>query len=247
MDLGLEGRLCVVTGGTHGIGAATARMLAQEGARVLTVARRDADLEVDVTDPAAPERVLAACAGEPPWALVNGAGGSGARPLDELSDEDWQRQWELHVMGPMRLMRLLAPRMADAGGGRIVNVASSSGKRPSQRLDASYSVTKSAQLSLSRVFADAFAGRGVLINAVAPGAVEGESWTSPGGLADEIAERTGKSRAEVLEANRARLPVGRMGTDEEIAAVIVFLCSMSASNVAGAAWSVDGGSVQSIV
>jgi 3-oxoacyl-[acyl-carrier protein] reductase len=246
MDLGLDGRLCVVTGGTRGIGAATARMLAQEGARVLTVARSGADVEVDVTDPSAPERVLAAC-GEAPWALVNGAGGSRARPIDELADEDWQRQWELHVMAPMRLMRELAPRMADAGGGRVVNVASSSGKRPSQRLDASYSVTKSAQLSLSRVFADAFASRGVLVNAVAPGAVEGESWTAPGGLADEIAERTGTTAAEVLEANRARTPVGRMGTDDEVAAVIVFLCSRLASNVAGAAWSVDGGSVQTIL
>jgi 3-oxoacyl-[acyl-carrier protein] reductase len=246
MDLGLDGRLCVVTGGTRGIGAATARMLAQEGARVLTVARSGADVEVDVTDPSGPERVLEAC-GETPWALVNGAGGSRARPLEELPDEEWQRQWELHVMAPMRLMRAIAPKMADAGGGRVVNVSSSSGKRPSQRLDASYSVTKSAQLSLSRVFADTFAAQGVLINAVAPGAVEGDSWLAPGALADEIAERTGKSRAEVLEANRTRLPVGRMGTDDEIAAVIVFLCSALASNVAGAAWSVDGGAVQTIV
>jgi 3-oxoacyl-[acyl-carrier protein] reductase len=242
MNLGLEGRVCVVTGGTRGIGAATARMLSQEGARVLTVARHGADVELDVTAPDAGERLLEACP-ERPWALVNNAGTSQARGLEELSDADWQEQWELHVMAPMRLMRAFAPAMAAAGGGRIVNVGSSSGRRPSRRLDAAYSVTKAAQLSLSRVFADAFAGQGVLVNAVTPGAVEGELWTEEGGLADQIAARSGSSREEVLAATRSSPPLGRLGTDDEIAAVIVFLCSERASNVTGAAWSVDGGSV----
>jgi 3-oxoacyl-[acyl-carrier protein] reductase len=246
MDLELEGRVCVVTGGTRGIGAATARMLAQEGARVLSVARRDADLELDVTAPDAAERVLAACDGTP-WALVNNAGGSRARPLEELTDADWQHQWELHVMAPMRLMSALAPAMAEAGGGRIVNVSSSSGKRPSRRLDASYSVTKAAQLSLSRLFADAFAARGVLVNAVAPGPVESPAWVGEDGLADEIARRTGSTPDEVLAATGGGIPIGRMGREEEIAAVIVFLCSERASDVVGAAWSVDGGTMQSII
>jgi 3-oxoacyl-[acyl-carrier protein] reductase len=144
-------------------------------------------------------------------------------------------------------MRALAPAMADGGGGRIVNVASSSGKRPSRRLDPSYSVTKAAQLSLSRLFADNWSGRGVLVNAVAPGPIEGESWTADGGLADQLAERAGRTRQQVLEETAAGLPIGRMGTDEEAAAVIVFLCSQLASNVTGAAWSVDGGSVPIIV
>ena len=246
MNLGLEGKICVVTGATRGIGAATARMLSQEGATVLSVARRGADLNLDVTARDADQRVLAACSSAP-WALVNAAGTSRARPLDELSDGDWQQQWELHVMGPMRLMRALAPVMAEAGGGRIVNVASSSGKRPSSRLDASYSVTKAAQLSLSRVFADAWAARDVLVNAVAPGPVKGGSWTKAGGLADQLAARTGKPRDEVLEATGTGLPRGRMGTDDEAAAAIVFLCSEPASNVVGAAWSVDGGSVPTIL
>ena len=240
MNLGLEGRVCVVTGGTRGIGAATARMLSQEGARVLTVARRGADIELDVTVPDAGERVLEACP-EPPWALVNNAGTSQARALEDLTDADWQEQWDLHVMAPMRLMRALAPAMAEAGGGRVVNVSSSSGRRPSGRLDACYSVTKAAELSLSRVFADAFAARGVLVNAVAPGAVEGELWTGEGGLADQIAARTDSTREDVLAATRTGPPLGRMGTDDEVAAVITFLCSERASNVAGAAWAVDGG------
>jgi len=245
VNLGLEDRVCVVTGATRGIGAATARMLAQEGARVLSVARSGADVEVDITDPGAGERVLAACPA-PPWALVNAAGWSGTRSLDELTDADWQEQWELHVMAPMRLMRVLAPAMAENGGGRIVIVSSSSGKRPSGRLDASYSVTKAAQLSLSRVFADAWAARGVLVNAVTPGPIEGKTWTGEGGLAEQLAERSGKTREEILEATAAGTPLGRMGTDEEVAAVIAFLCSALASNVAGAAWSVDGGSVPTI-
>jgi 3-oxoacyl-[acyl-carrier protein] reductase len=246
VNLGLDGKVCVVTGATRGIGASAARMLSQEGARVLSVARRGADLELDVTAPDAGERVLEACPG-PPWALVNAAGTARARPMEELADADWQEQWELHVMGPMRLMRALAPAMAEAGGGRIVNVASSSGKRPSGRLDACYSVTKAAQLSLSRVFADAWAGRAVLVNAVAPGPIEGESWTGGGGLADQLAARSGGTREEVLEATGSGLPRGRMGTDDEVAATIVFLCSERASNVVGAAWSVDGGAVPTII
>ena len=248
----MKDRACIVTGGSRGIGLAVARMLAQEGARVLRVARgaegEDA-LALDVTRPDAAERVLAACEERlgPPWALVNGAGTTRARPLEELPDEAWQEQWEVHVMAPMRLMRAVAPRMAESGGGRIVNVCSSSGKRPSSTLDAAYSVTKAAQLSLSRVFADTFAARGVLVNAVAPGPVETPLWVGEGGLADEVARRQGTTRDEVLASTRGKAPVGRMGSEREVAAVVAFLCSEAASYVAGAAWSVDGGTVASIV
>jgi 3-oxoacyl-[acyl-carrier protein] reductase len=240
MELGLEGRVCVVTGGTRGIGAATARMLAAEGATPITVARRGADVELDLTAPDAGERLLAACP-EPPWALVNNAGRTGTRTLDELTDEDWNEQWELHVMAAMRLMRAFAPAMAGAGGGRIVNVSSSSGRRPSQTLDPAYSVTKAAQLSLSRLFAERWADQGVLVNAVLPGPTDTPLWLAEGGLADQVAARTGRSREEVLESTHAKARTGRMGREDEIAAVIVFLCSEHASNVVGAAWSVDGG------
>jgi 3-oxoacyl-[acyl-carrier protein] reductase len=182
----------------------------------------------------------------PPWAVVNNAGASRVRALEDLTDEDWRAQWELNVIAPLRLMRAAAPGMAARGGGRIVNVCSSSGKRPSLT-NAAYSVTKSAELSLSRAFADAYAGSGVLVNAVAPGMTETSLWTVAGGLADQHASARGVSRDEALEALRAKIPLGRFGTDEEIAAVVAFLCSEPAGFVTGAAWSVDGGSVPIII
>jgi 3-oxoacyl-[acyl-carrier protein] reductase len=265
VDLGLSGRACIVTGASRGIGLATARALAGEGARVLLLARDEAALAeaarscaeaggeaaalaVDVTEPEAGDRAVSAC--EEHFGavdvLVNNAGMSRVVPLDELTDADWQEQWDLHVMGSLRMMRAAAPRMAERGWGRIVNVCSSAGKRPSST-NVAYAVSKAAQLSLSRAFADAYAARGVLVNAVAPGAVESPLWMGDGGLADQVAERQGGDRQEALDATRAKIPLGRFGTEEEIAAVVAFLCSERASDVAGAAWSVDGGSVPTIV
>jgi 3-oxoacyl-[acyl-carrier protein] reductase len=150
-------------------------------------------------------------------------------------------------MGPMRLMRALAPGMAERGWGRIVNVSSSAGKRPSLT-NASYSVGKAAQLSLSRVFADTYAPRNVLVNAVAPGAVASPLWMADGGLGDQTAKAKGLgSREEALDAQRDRIPLARFAEPGEIADVIVFLCSERASTVAGAAWSVDGGTVPVIL
>jgi len=260
MDLGLADKVCVVTGASKGIGLATARRLCAEGARVLFVARgaeelaaeaeecRGDWLAIDVTDPEAAVRIVATCAEQMGGidVLVNNAGTSFARPLDELTDDDWQGQWDLHVMAPMRLMREAAPRMAARGGGRIVNVASSAGKRPSLT-NAAYSVTKSAQLSLSRVFADTWASSGVLVNAVAPGATASPLWIGPGGLAEQTASASDGGREAALARQEAKVPLGRFAEPDEIADVIVFLCSDRASTVTGAAWSVDGGTVATIV
>ena len=265
MDLELAGKPCIVTGASSGIGRATARLLAAEGAKVLLAARseerlaeaaaecadRGADVErlaLDVTEGNAGERLVARCEERlgPAWAAVACAGTSRVRPLEELSDEDFDEQWALNVMAPLRLMRAVAPGMADRAEGRIVNVSSSSGKRPSLT-NVAYTVGKAAQLALSRSFADAYASSGVLVNAVTPGPIGTELWMGEGGLADQSAAARGVEREEALEAARSKIPLGRLGTDEEVAAVIAFLCSRHASNVAGAAWSVDGGSVPVII
>lgn len=259
-DLDLRGARCIVTGASKGIGRETAARLAGEGARVLLVAR-DPDevaavatdlggeaLACDVTAPDADVRVVTAAVAR--WGgvdvLVNNAGTSWATTLEELTDDDWQRQWELNVMAPMRLMRAAAPLMAAQGAGRIVNVTSSSGKRPTQT-NVAYSVTKAAQLSLSRAFADHYAAQGLRINAVAPGPTDTGLWHAPGGMADQRAAAAGIDRDAALDAQRAKIPIGRFATEQEVADVVVFLCSPRAGAVSGAAWSVDGGSVPVII
>jgi 3-oxoacyl-[acyl-carrier protein] reductase len=270
MDLGLRGRNCVVTGASRGIGAATARLLCAEGANVLLVARneerlraaadaataaaaetggRAATLVLDITAADAGERMLAA-ANEHFGGLdilVNNAGSAQWRDLDDVPDEDWRAQYELNVMAPLRAMRAAAPAMAERGWGRVVNVCSTAGKRPSAAMP-EYSVAKAAELSLSRLFADRYAKSGVLVNAICPGPVESEMWMEPGGLLDQSQQMSGDaSREAALATAGSKRPIGRLAASEEIASAIVFLCSERASYVAGAAWSVDGGTVQVII
>jgi 3-oxoacyl-[acyl-carrier protein] reductase len=243
MDLGLTGRVAVVTGGTRGIGAETVRLLNEEGATALAVSRSEG---IDVTALDAAEQILERLDGRAPDILVNNAGTSYAKPLGELSEADWQLQWDLNVMASMRLMRAFVPQMAERGWGRVVNVTSSAGKRPSLT-NAAYSVGKAAQASLSRVFADSYGDRGVLVNSVAPGPVASGLWMDAGGLAEQTAEARGISREESIEVQSGKTTLGRFGTPEEIAGVVVFLCSERAADVTGANWSVDGGTVATIV
>jgi 3-oxoacyl-[acyl-carrier protein] reductase len=179
--------------------------------------------------------------------LVNNAGAARWRNLDDVPDEDWRAQYELNVMAPLRAMRAAIPPMAARGWGRVVNVCSTAGKRPSSAMP-EYSVAKAAELSLSRLFADRYAKTGVLVNAVAPGPVEAEMWMEPGGLLDQSMQLSdASSRDEALAEAGSKRPIGRLAQAEEIASTIVFLCSERASYVAGAAWSVDGGTVQVII
>jgi 3-oxoacyl-[acyl-carrier protein] reductase len=270
MNLGLAGRACVVTGASRGIGRETALGLCAEGANVVLVARdeqrlrevqeeavgaglkagsRAAVLALDVTADDAGERILAAATESFGTldVLVNNAGTARWRDLDDVPDEDWRAQYELSVMAPLRAMRAVAPPMAERGWGRIVNVCSTAGKRPSASMP-EYSVAKAAELSLSRLFADRYARSGVLVNAICPGPTESEMWMEPGGLLDQSRDLTGAaSREEALEEAGSKRPIGRLASAEEIAAAIVFLCSGRASYVSGAAWSVDGGTVQVII
>jgi len=261
VDLGLGGRVCLVTGSTSGIGLETARLLAGEGGRVV-VCGRDSDrveaarqatgaelgLAADLAEPSAPERLVAATAEAlgPVECLVNNVGEAYQVGFDELTDEHWENLWQLNVMSYVRTIRAVLPSMRDRSGGVIVNVSSSAGKRPSTGMP-NYSVTKAAVLSLSRLVADLYAGEGIRCNAVAPGPTATQAWLGDGGLADQQASRIGKTREQVLQAVGAGRPLGRLAEPDEIAAVIVFLCSDRASYVTGAAWSADGGTVPIIV
>ena len=206
-------------------------------------------LAIDITEAGAAARIIAAAEERlgPVDVLVNNAGTARWRRLEQVPDEDWQAAWELNVMAPMRLMRAVVPGMRERGWGRIVNVSSTSGKRPSAMMP-EYSVAKAAQLALSRLYADLHASDGVLVNAVCPGPTKSEMWMAEGGLLDQSqAASNAESRAEALEATGAKRPIGRLAEPAEIGAVITFLCSERASYVAGAAWSVDGGTVQVII
>jgi NAD(P)-dependent dehydrogenase (short-subunit alcohol dehydrogenase family) len=261
VDLGLRDRVCLVTGSTSGIGFETARLLAAEGARTIVCgreaerveqSRRDAGAELGVvTDLAAsdgPAKLVEAVrsgVGEV-QCLVNNVGVAYQAQFDEVSDDQWDEMWQLNVMSYVRCIREVLPAMRQAKSGTIVNVASTAAKRPSTGMP-NYSVTKAAVLSVSRLVADLYAKDGIRCNAVAPGPTATDAWLAEGGLADQQAARTNKTREEVVQTVGAGRPLGRLAEPHEIAAVIVFLCSELASYVTGAAWSADGGTVPIII
>src|ERR671911_2643078 len=250
MDLGLEGKACLITGSTGGIGLETAKLLVGEGARVATSGRSGAPgagetlhIRAALSEREAPTRVVeeAAAALGRLDVLVNNAGFAIQARFEEVSDAEWDAMWNLNVMGYVRTIRAALPHLR-ASRGAIVNVSSTAGKRPSGGMP-HYSVTKAAVLSLSRLVADLYAGDGVRCNAVTPGPVATQAWLGEGGLADQ----QGGDRNEVLAKVGAGRPLGRLAEPEEIAAVIAFLASERASYVTGAAWSADGGTVPIIV
>jgi 3-oxoacyl-[acyl-carrier protein] reductase len=256
VDLGLRDRVCIVTGSTEGIGLETARILAEEGARVATCARREEapavgealHVAADLARPDAPAELVGRVEGElgPVDVLVNNVGVAYQIGFEELSEDHWEEMWQLNVMSYVRALNAVLPGMRERGFGRIVNVSSTAGKRPSTGMP-NYSVTKAAVLSLSRLVADLYAKDGILCNAVTPGPTASPAWLADGGLADQAATRSGKSREEALAGVAKGRPLGRLAEPEEIAAVIVFLCSDRANYVTGAAWSVDGGTVPIII
>jgi NAD(P)-dependent dehydrogenase (short-subunit alcohol dehydrogenase family) len=261
MDLGLRDRVCIVTGSTGGIGLETARLLAAEGGRVVVVGREHERLvsareevgaargiRADLGLPGEPERVVRETIEELGRldCLVNNVGYAYQARFEELEDPEWDDLWQLNVMSYVRAIRAAVPAMRERGGGVIVNVSSTAGKRPSTGMP-HYSVTKAAVLSLSRLVADLYARDGIRCNAVTPGPTATEAWLGPGGLADQQAAASGKDRDAVLSAVGAGRPLGRLAEPEEIAAVVVFLCSDRASYVTGAAWSADGGTVPIII
>jgi 3-oxoacyl-[acyl-carrier protein] reductase len=246
MQLGLQDKVCVVTGSTSGIGREVALQLRGEGALVVSSGRRDegpGDIHVstDLARAGGPEDVVGAAVERFGRldCLVNNVGGTEIRRLDELTDDDWQRSFELNLMSAVRATRAALPHMGR--GGAIVNVSSSAGKRPSPTMP-DYSVMKAALLSFSRLVADVHAADGIRCNVVTPGPTATDAWLGTGGLAEQQGDRDA-----VLAKVAAGRPLGRLAEPAEVASVVVFLLSDRAAYVTGAAWSADGGTVATIV
>jgi 3-oxoacyl-[acyl-carrier protein] reductase len=262
VDLGLRERAAIVTGASRGIGRQIAVDLAAEGCRVLLCARDEAALTtvaeeivarggkaaphpVDLSDPAAAGATADACVrvlGRLDI-LVNNAGGAEPKPLERLTDADWREALEVNFLAAARLAVACAPVMCAAGWGRMVHVASVSGREPDP-LFAPYSAAKAALLNLSTSLSRAFAGNGVLSSCVVPGVTLTELVEAN---AAATGERTGTSGAEVMQRLLAKQGVAaaRFGTPAEVSAAVLFLASEPASWITGATLEVDGGTLRS--
>lgn len=240
LDIDLRGRAAVVTGGAGGIGAACVEALLEAGARV-AVWDLKVDLDVggareplyrvraDVTDPASVEAAVAATRAKlgPVHILVNCAGAAGpTSPLLELSLEDWRGIHALNLDSVFLVTRRLLPDMLEAGWGRVVNLASIAAKDGNANA-AAYSSAKAGVVALTKALGKEVAGTGVLVNCVAPAAVRTPFF-------DAIPQA---HRDAVL----AKIPLGRFGEPEEIARLVLFLCSQACSFSTGAVWDASGG------
>lgn len=267
MIIDLTGRKAIVTGSTAGIGRATAEGLARAGAAVVVNGRTGARVEdavrqirqilpnADITgvaaDMATADGVAALIAAAPDAdILVNNVGTAhireyrGVDDIAAIPDEDWLGLFQLNVMSGVRATRHYLPRMADRGWGRVVFVSSESAVNiPKEMLD--YGMTKTAQLAVSRGFAEAVEGTGVTVNAVLPGPTRSEIL---GDFMAKQAEAQGMTQDEAergfLTAMRPTSLLGRFATTDEVANMIVYACSEQASATTGAALRVDGGVVR---
>ena len=217
MDLGLQEKVCLVTGSTEGIGLASVQLLQAEGARVVSASRAAAGpgtlhVAADLAQPGGPEGVVEAVIAEFGRldCLVNNVGWAEIHRFDELTEEIWERSWQINVMSAVRATKAALPGMRERGAGAIVNVSSTSAKRPSPAMP-EYSVTKAALLSFSRLVADLHAKDGIRCNAMTPGPTATRAWLEKGGLADQQGERE-----DVFAKVGAGRPLGRMATPEEI-------------------------------
>jgi 3-oxoacyl-[acyl-carrier protein] reductase len=261
MDLGLHGKIALVTAASHGLGMATARALAREGAR-LAISARDlgtlertaaeireqtgAEVNPFVCDLTQPAQIVSMVEGViarygTVHILVNNAGGPPPGGGDNLTDVDWQRAFELTLMSAVRTTRAVLPYMRAQRWGRVVNVSSFSVKQPIPDI----MLSNSLRLGVSgwaKTLANQVAADNVLINTVGPG------WTRTDRVTQMLASRAASSSqtAAEVEAQITRgVPIGRLAEPEEIADVIVFLASQRASYITGTLLPVDGGVVQS--
>lgn len=249
MEVRLHNRCALVTGGSRGLGRATALRLAASGARVGIVSRRQdvldetvreleavasdkvAGFAADVCDPAAVESAFRGIVDHlgPVDILVNNAGTHAAGPFLETADEAWQADLELKVFSAIRMSRLALPGMRERGWGRILNTVANSGKAPPAKTSPT-SVSRAAGLALTKLLANEFGGDGITVNALAVGLI----------MSDQVAALMEKhSGAE--ERAKKRIPAGRLGKPEEFADLACFLVSDRAAFINGVAANIDGG------
>lgn len=266
MDMGLAGKIILITGAAKGIGQATALAFAREGARLglldidseglealkgevkalgSEVVTATADLSTGGGVSEGIDNLLKAYDGQVD-VLVNNVGSGAIRTFDQLSDEEWDLTFQLNFMSYVRACRKVLPILRQREGGVIINNASDLARQP-EPVPIDYSASKAAVLALTKGLARS-EGPKIRVNAVAPGPVWTPFWTKPGGFAETMGQfhKMPPQEAVEHEMKLRQLPLARLGTPEEVANVIVFMASDRASFVTSAVWGVDGGSIRNI-
>jgi 3-oxoacyl-[acyl-carrier protein] reductase len=261
MDLGLEGRVALVTGGSQGIGREIALILAREGADVAICARRQGPLDATAAEIAALGRGAVAVQADVATPdgtravvdaaherfgrvdiLINNAGKGSPKPLLDLTDDDWYASIDLNFMSAVRVSRECVPGMRERGWGRVVNISSRVGREPDEFFGP-YAASKAALINYSKTMANAFSRDGVLTNCVVPGLIKGEGVQH---AAEESAAATGKTVEEIYEATLRKrpIPIGRLGEPSDVAGLVALLVSEHGSWITGSCFTVDGGIVR---